>query len=242
VKPFRTGNIRLSTLRKRRRRLLSAAAIVLVLIAGMLVFLARENPVPLETHHPPWRYGTADARFTLVFYADLECPYCKDYSSPLRRWIDANPDVNLHWHHLPLPIHEPAASEQARWVECAGQIGGNTAFWRAVQWVYANTRSDGRGVPDFGAFPDISVALKACAASEQVATIVQTQADEALASGITATPSLRLTGASAGRCAAVGHRHDGRAKSINRLGGNSDCLWREDALDWTMAFIANDTS
>jgi len=192
VKRFRTGNIRLSTLRKRRRRLLSVAAIVLVLIAGMLVFLARENPAPLETHHPPWRYGTMDARFTLVLYADLECPYCKDYSSPLRRWIDANPDVNLHWHHLPLSFHEPAASEAARWVECAGKINGNAAFWYAVQWVYANTRSDGRGVPDFGAFPGAGATLKSCVASEQVVNIVQTQADEALASGITATPSLRL--------------------------------------------------
>jgi len=192
VKRFRGGNIRRSTLRKRRRRLLSAAAIVLVLIAGMLIFLARENSAPLETHHPPWRYGAVDARFTVVLYADLECPYCKDYSPQLRRWIAPNPDVNLQWHHLPLPIHEPAASEQARWVECAGQIGGNAAFWSAVQWVYANTRSDGRGVPDFGVFPDTNAALKACAASEEVAAIVKAQADEALTSGITATPSLRL--------------------------------------------------
>jgi len=192
VKRFRGGNVRRSTLRKRRRRLLSAAAIVLVLIAGMLIFLAREHPKPDETYQPPWRYGAVDARFTLVFYADLECPYCKDYSPQLRRWIAANPDVNLQWHHLPLPIHEPAASQAARWVECVGKTGGNTAFWSAVRWVYANTRSDGHGVVDLGAFPDTSAALKACAASEQVATIVRAQADEAQASGITATPSLRL--------------------------------------------------
>jgi len=190
VKRFRGGNARLSTLRKRRRRLLSAAiAVFLACIASMLAFLARENP---ETRQPPWRYGAADARFTIVFYADLECPYCKDYSPQIRRWIDTQKDVNLQWHHLPLSMHEPAASEQARWVECAGQTGGHAAFWHAVQWVYANTRSDGRGVPDFGAFPDTNAALKSCVTSEQVANIVQTQADEALASGITATPSLRL--------------------------------------------------
>jgi len=199
VKGFRTGNIRLSTLRKRRRRLLSAAAIVLVLIAGMFAFLARENSTPDETHQPPWRYGATDARFTLVLYADLECPYCKDYSPQLRRWIAANPDVNLQWHHLPLPMHEPAASQAARWVECVGKTGGNAAFWSAVQWVYANTHSDGRGVPDWGAFPDTSAALKACAASEEVVAIVQTQADEALASGITATPSLRLVDNTSGQ-------------------------------------------
>ena len=26
---------------------------------------------------PPWRYGRADARFTVVEYADLECPFCR---------------------------------------------------------------------------------------------------------------------------------------------------------------------
>jgi len=196
---FRTGNIRLSTLRKRRRRLLSAAAILLMLVTVILAFISRENPASPETHHPPWRYGVADARFTFVFYADLECPYCKDYSPQLRRWIDTQKDVNLQWHHLPLFMHEPAASEQARWVECAGQTGGNAAFWRAVQWVYEHTRSDGRGVPDWGAFPDTSAALKACAASEEIVAIVQTQADEALASGITATPSLRLVDNASGQ-------------------------------------------
>jgi len=136
----------------------------------MLTFLARENPAPLETHHPPWRYGAADARFTVVFYADLECPYCKDYSPQLRRWVDTQKDVNLQWHHLPLSMHEPAASEAARWVECVGKTVGNAAFWRAVQWVYANTRSDGRGVPDLGTFPNTSAALKACAANEEIAS------------------------------------------------------------------------
>jgi len=192
VKRFRTGNIRRSTLRKRRRLLSAAIAIFLACAASLLAFLARENSVPTEIHHPPWRYGATDARFTIVFYADFECPYCKDYSPQLRRWIDTNPDVNLQWHHLPLFMHEPAASQAARWVECAGQTGGNAAFWRAVQWVYANTRSDGRGVPDFGAFPDTSAALKACATSEEIAVLVKAQADEALASGITATPTLRL--------------------------------------------------
>jgi len=144
-----------------------------MLITVMLALISRKNPASPETHQAPWRYGAAAARFTVVFYADLECPYCKEYSPQLRRWIAANPDVNLQWHHLPLSMHEPAASEQARWVECAGQTGGNTAFWRAVQWVYATTRSDGRGVPDWGTFPDINAALKACAASEEASTLVQ---------------------------------------------------------------------
>lgn len=43
---------------------------------------------------PPWLYGRADARFTVVGYADLECPYCRAYFPALKRWIDAHPEVN----------------------------------------------------------------------------------------------------------------------------------------------------
>ncbi|MBN0509541.1 thioredoxin domain-containing protein, partial [Pseudomonas aeruginosa] len=49
---------------------------------------------------PPWLYGRADARFTVVGYADLECPYCRAYFPALKRWIDAHPEVNWQWHHL----------------------------------------------------------------------------------------------------------------------------------------------
>jgi protein-disulfide isomerase len=72
---------------------------------------------------PPWIYGKPDARFTVVEYADLECPYCRAYFPVLKHWIDANPDVNWQWHHLPLSIHEPAATSEARLAECVGETG-----------------------------------------------------------------------------------------------------------------------
>src|SRR5690606_1556557 len=72
------------------------------------------------------------ARFTLIEYPDLERPYCQAYFPILMRWIDANPDVNWQWHHLPLAMHDPVATHQARLVECAGETGGHAAFWDAV--------------------------------------------------------------------------------------------------------------
>ena len=69
----------------------------------------------------------------------------------------------------------------------------------AVQWVYANTRGNGQGVADLEAFPGMSEDLKACMRSEHSARAVQAQAGEATASGITATPSLRLVDRTSGR-------------------------------------------
>lgn len=141
---------------------------------------------------PPWRYGKANSRFTLVLYADLECPFCKSYYPELRAWVDRNPDTNLQWHHLPLPMHEPAATRQARLVECAGEAEGHTAFWQAVTWVYQQTRSDGAGIPENMQYPALTPAMQACMDSTRPEAIIQAQANEGAREGITATPTLKL--------------------------------------------------
>ncbi|MCD9007480.1 DsbA family protein [Luteimonas sp. XNQY3] len=141
---------------------------------------------------PPWRYGRADARYTVTAYADLECPHCQVYLPRLKRWIDANPDVNWQWHHLPLAFHEPAATDAARLAECAGLTRGNDAFWHAVSWVYGHTRGNGLGVPDGVRYPGLTPALHQCLDSARPDTAIRAQADEAAQAGIAATPTLLL--------------------------------------------------
>lgn len=141
---------------------------------------------------PPWRYGRADARFTVVEYADLECPFCRAYFAVLKRWIDAHPEVNWQWHHLPLSMHEPAASAQARLVECVGQTGGSTAFWQAVEWVYANTRGEGQGLPEGLRYPGLTADAQRCLDSDRPDAVIRAQADEAAKQRIAVTPTLRL--------------------------------------------------
>jgi hypothetical protein len=145
---------------------------------------------------PPWRYGRDDARFTVVEYADLECPFCRAYFPALKQWIDAHPEVNWHWHHLPLAPHEPAATANARLVECVGEAGGSAAFWRAVEWVYAHTRGDGQGLPEGLGYPGITPAAQQCLDSDRPDTLIRAQ------SAAAAWPGGR-------RCAAVGHRPAG---------------------------------
>lgn len=148
---------------------------------------------------PPWRYGRHDARFTLIEYADLECPYCQAYFPELKRWIDANPDVNWQWHHLPLPMHEPAATQGARLAECAGEIGGRTAFWTTVAWIYQHSRGDGRGLPPDAQPPGATPALHTCLASTRPDAVIAAQAEEAAQARIAATPTLRVIDNRSGR-------------------------------------------
>lgn len=141
---------------------------------------------------PPWRRGRSDARFTVIEYADLECQFCRAYFPVLKRWIDEHPDVALQWHHLPLAMHEPAASAEARLVECVGAAGGDAAFWQAVEWVYTHTRGNGQGLPEELRYPDLSPAAQQCLASGRPNAFIRAQAEEAAKTGVTATPALFL--------------------------------------------------
>ena len=141
---------------------------------------------------PPWRYGRPDARFTVVEYADLECPFCRTYFPVLKRWIDGHREVNWQWRHLPLTMHEPAASAEARLVECLGEADGPTAFWQAVDWVYAHTRGDGQGLPEGLLHPDLTSAVQQCLASDRPDAVIRAQATEAAKYGVAATPALQL--------------------------------------------------
>ncbi len=160
---------------------------------------ARVIGASAEPKSPPWIYGRANARFTIVEYADLQCEFCRAYFPILRKWIDEHPDVKWQWHHLPLDTHEPAATQAARLAECAGQMEGNGAFWRAVTWVYSNpTTSDtDHAVP--AGFPFRSPSFGTCLESQRPDTAIQSDFQAAVHDGIQATPTLKLIDNASGR-------------------------------------------
>ena len=162
-------------------------------------FKPAPTPASATTTGPPWRYGRDDARFTVVEYADLECPFCRAYFAVLKRWIDAHPDVSWQWHHLPLPLHEPAASAGARLVECVGEAGGQAAFWQAAEWVYTHTRGDGQGLPEGLRYPDLTPAAQQCLDSDRPDALIRAQSASAAQEGIKVTPTLRLQDRQSGK-------------------------------------------
>jgi protein-disulfide isomerase len=141
--------------------------------------------------HPPWVYGLPNTRFTVIEFADLECAYCGLYFPQLRAWVDAHPEVNWEWHHLPLAAHEPAATQEARLAECAGEVGGAPLFWSTVDWLYSHP--DRASALSQGIFNEpVAQAIRACLRSERPGIFVRTQAAEATQERITATPTVRV--------------------------------------------------
>ncbi|MBB3105254.1 DsbA family protein [Azomonas macrocytogenes] len=92
-------------------------------------------------------YGNPLARFTLVEFSDLECPYCKRFHSTPKTIVDASKGtVNWEWKHLPLDFHNPAADQSAMASECVAELGGNRAFWVFIGEVFRIGRGGGQGV------------------------------------------------------------------------------------------------
>lgn len=202
----------------RRAGLLATAA------AAMICCTWTEASSNAPTHVGPWIYGNSQARFTITEYADLECPYCKDYFPQLKSWIDANPDVNLQWHHLPLSIHEPVAGQEARLAECVGGYSGSRAFWEVVELIYRQTRTNGAGLAGKLELSstntvELSDALEHCTVPPKgVSLIVQDQIARAAAMGVNATPTLIVT-------------DNRRQRSIKLLGAMTGDMLLS-AIDW----------
>ncbi|MFP9230762.1 DsbA family protein [Pectobacterium cacticida] len=176
-----------------------AAVLVALLLTWLVSQSSGESPTQssapvsmASVAGPPWQMGDVEGRFMLTLYADLECPFCRAYFPQIKQWVSNTADVALQWHHLPLAAHEPAASAEARLVECVAQASGNAAFWQAVEWVYANTRGDGQGLPDGLRYPDATPAIEQCLASERPDTFIRTQVEQAMRSGVIGTPSVLL--------------------------------------------------
>lgn len=170
------------------KKCIIAAMVTLLftLLALHLSLSSRQNIK--DTHTPPWIYGKPDAQFTIIEYADLECPGCKVAYSQLKTFIQQNPDVNWQWHHYPLTQHEPVASQKATLIECAGLIGGNDAFWQSIEWLYQKNPAD--AVPPF--LSKQADDLRRCLSENQVSSIVLAQFNEAEQDGVILTPTLKL--------------------------------------------------
>lgn len=170
--------------------------------AGAVLILSRPSldfpPVPDRSGvdrnaspnaSPPWVYGRPDARFTIVLYADFACQHCRAYFPVLKDWIASHPETSWQWHHVPTVATQSGAMFDARLAECAGESGGNAAFWSMVTSINQGSPPAGSRTPD----------MESCLSSSRPDAIIQAQAASAAEEGITTTPTLKVIDRSTGR-------------------------------------------
>jgi protein-disulfide isomerase len=139
--------------------------------------------------------GAIDAKYTLVEYADFQCPYCgAGYQTveELRKKHAGN--LRFIFKHLPLPFH-PQAMPAAQWLEAVA-IQSPEKAWKFHDILFAN--QDKLGVDFFRkAANDAGVDVKKCerdAESEAVKNRIAADMDEAKKFGFDGTPGFLLNG------------------------------------------------
>lgn len=182
-------------------------AAMLACALAVTAIQGRSTPESVQTRSKPpvFVYGNASARFTLIEYGDLECPYCKDAFPQLKQLIARHDQLNWQWQHLPLPMHGEAAQYEARLVTCAGWYGGNPVFWQAIEAVYQHSRGNGAGlavpINQLGLQPAVSLQhLQGCVEDNaSVREAIAEQTGAAAKQRIDATPTFELRDNSSGR-------------------------------------------
>lgn len=89
-----------------------------------------------------YKKGDAKARVQIVTYMDLECPFCKMLHLTLDTILEDNPEVSITYRHFPLTVLHPNAEKLAIVTECAGQVGGDEAFFSVADSIFMSRSTD----------------------------------------------------------------------------------------------------
>ncbi len=140
--------------------------------------------------------GSGAAPIIFLEYSDTECPFCKRFHETMHRVVDTyGKDGGVAWVYRNFPIvqlHKKAPKE-AEALECAAELGGNTAFWKYTDRIYAITpTNDGleaSELPKIAEFAGLDVkAFNACLSSGRHAAKVAADIEDAVKAGARGTP------------------------------------------------------
>lgn len=140
--------------------------------------------------------GNPEAPVKLVEYSDLECPFCQRFHDTMNQIMEEygkNGRVAWVYRHFPLDALHSKARKEAEAAECAGDLGGNTAFWDYIDIIFATTPANNRF--DLTKLPDVAAqigldraAFQTCLDSGKFAGRVADDLKDAQAAGGTGTP------------------------------------------------------
>jgi protein-disulfide isomerase len=179
----------------------SAILVAGVLLAGAVYFslphststsgnLALVRPVGSQDHI----FGNPGAKVLIVEYADFDCEFCSGMSGTLRQIVaneGAQGEVAWVYREFPLTEIHPNAFHHAEAAECAAIAGGNDAFWKFADLLYANQPVDPSQYGTFAqtlSIPGDTFASCYANASSTVEARISADRKNALAIGADGTP------------------------------------------------------
>jgi protein-disulfide isomerase len=139
--------------------------------------------------------GAINAMYTLVEYADFQCPYCAaGYQTVVELRKKHGDDMRFIFKHLPLPFH-PQAMPAAQWLEAVA-IQSPEKTWKFHDILFEN--QDKLGVDFFRkTAKDLGIDVEKCeqdAGSQVVKDRIIADMEEAKKYGFNGTPGFLLNG------------------------------------------------
>lgn len=154
--------------------------------------------------------GPNDAKLTVVEFADLECPACRQAQPVMERLQQDFPNVKFVFQSFPLEMMHPWALTAAKYLDCM-QRSNNEQAWTFLQAVFTHQAEIEQGVraPAGGVDENAvnermnryvtmaggdSAKIAACAATSDTAARLRKSSELGTALRITGTPSLFVNG------------------------------------------------
>lgn len=140
--------------------------------------------------------GKKDAKVTVIEYSDFQCPFCSQIEPALEQMRKDFPnDVRMVYRHFPLSFHE-SAQKAAEASECAAKLGGNDAFWKMHDKLFANQQLLGTELyTRLAAELGLNAAnFKKCLDSGETASIVSSDMASGNDAGVNGTPATFING------------------------------------------------
>lgn len=138
-----------------------------------------------------WVKGNRNARFALVEYSDIDCPYCIRFHPTAQKLItERKDDFMWVYRNFPLDSLHPNARRKAEAAECAGKIGGNDKFWAFLDEAVLQGSSVGpEKMGDIAAKVGVNAAaFKTCYDGNQTKDLVAADEASGTKAGVQGTP------------------------------------------------------
>ncbi|OGI61070.1 hypothetical protein A2814_01885 [Candidatus Nomurabacteria bacterium RIFCSPHIGHO2_01_FULL_38_19] len=138
--------------------------------------------------------GNPNAELVIIEYSDLECPFCRIFHATMHQVIETNQNVAWVYRHYPIPQLHQKAFYEAEATECAWEQGGDEAFWKYADRIFAITPSndglDTSELPRIAEYVGLNVqSFNACLASGKFKNKIQADIDRGVIDGVNGTPS-----------------------------------------------------
>ncbi len=140
--------------------------------------------------------GNPNAPILIVEYSDYDCPFCKQFHETMTRIMDeygVGGKVAWVYRQFPLTQLHPNAERISQAALCVGELGGNDAFWKYSDRIFAerdlNEPTNITKLPEYAEEVGVSKeSLIACLESGKHAETIADSLRDGAQAGIQGTP------------------------------------------------------